>query len=119
MKYIPAGKGDLVNRQDYSKLIQFKREDFAQPGHLLQVVTIPPKTKQRIHYHAKQTEVFYILGGEAEMTFNGELIFAKTGDAFICEPYDKHNLWNKSDNPFKVLVFKIEYQGDEDTHWEE
>lgn len=119
MKYVTAGKGEKVVRQDYEKVIQFTVDDFLQPGHLLQEVTIPPKTKQRVHFHTQQTEVFYILEGEAEMTFNGEMVAAKKGDAFICEPHDKHNLWNKSNKPFKVLVFKIDYQGDDDTHWEE
>ena len=76
MKYVTAGKGEKVVRQDYEKVIQFTVDDFLQPGHLLQEVTIPPKTKQRVHFHTQQTEVFYILEGEAEMTFNGEMVAA-------------------------------------------
>ena len=55
MKYNSLSKVVPIVKPDYSKKILFNPEDFIQPGHLLQVVTIPPQTKQRVHYHHKQT----------------------------------------------------------------
>jgi quercetin dioxygenase-like cupin family protein len=102
------------------KKIIFSLNDFDEKGHLLQVVTIPPNTRQRIHSHDQQTEVFYILEGEATMTINGFDYLTKPGDAFICSPGDVHNVWNKIDNDFRLVVFKINLpEVGEDSHWHE
>jgi len=119
MKYVPASQGIEIVRKDYRKKIIFPLEDFREKGHLLQTVTIPPQTKQKLHSHNKQTEVFYILEGETIITINGTDFEAKPGDSFICSPGDIHNLWNKTDRDFKLLVFKINLpENNEDTHWE-
>ena len=44
---------------------------------------------------------------------------AKLGDAFICEPGDKHYFWNKTDKEFKLVVFKVDYPEIDDTVSEE
>lgn len=119
MKHNSLSKLKPIIKPDYSKKILFNPVDFVQPGYLLQVVTIPPKTKQRIHFHHKQTEVFYVLFGTAQLTINDAEYQTKPGDAFICSPGDKHNLWNQSDENYEILVFKINFQSnDEDTKWE-
>lgn len=120
MKYSPSSEGEEIIKKDYSKKIIFSLADFQEKGHLLQIVTIPPKTKQRLHSHNKQTEVFYILEGETTITINGVDYPAKPGDAFICSPGDVHNLWNTSDKEFKLLVFKINLpENDDDSNWQE
>jgi quercetin dioxygenase-like cupin family protein len=120
MKYKKVSEGKIDVKIDYSKRIIFSSSDFLEKGHLLQVVTIPPNTKQRMHYHIKQTEVFYILDGETVIYINDNNYLAKSGDAFICEPMDKHFLWNKSEKEFKLVVFKINKSEDsDDTIWED
>jgi quercetin dioxygenase-like cupin family protein len=119
MKYRPAGQGTRISEKDYRKRIIFSLDDFDEQGHLLQVVTIPPHTRQRMHFHDKQTEVFYILEGETIITINDVEYAAKPGDAFICSPGDVHHLWNKTDRDFKLIVFKINKPRDEDTNWNE
>jgi quercetin dioxygenase-like cupin family protein len=116
-KYAGAGSGETVQEPDYSKTIIFSGEDFRESGHLLQVVTIPPKTRQRLHLHEQQTEVFYILEGEALIRLAGEGFLARPGDAFICSPGDEHSLWNQSDQDFKLVVFKINLPEADDTAW--
>jgi quercetin dioxygenase-like cupin family protein len=117
MKHFQAGKGSVVKKEDYSKEIIFDQTDLPGKGHLLQVVTIPPQTKQRVHYHDSETEVFYILEGECLIYINDQEFLAKPGDAFVCSPGDKHNLWNKTDKNFKLAVFKINLPEQDDTHW--
>lgn len=118
MKYKTSTESKVLVKKDYSKRIIFSLEDFNAKGHLLQVVTIPALTKQRMHFHHKQTEVFYILDGETVININGKDYLAKAGDAFICEPGDKHFLWNKTDKEFKLVVFKINMSEDtDDTDW--
>ena len=115
MKYVPVGNGRKIIKSDYSKEILLELKDFKQPGHLLQVVTNPAKTKQRLHYHKKQTEVWYVLQGEAIWKINNVDYKVKLGDSFIIEPGDIHQADNMSDRDMKVLVFKINLPlGDED-----
>jgi quercetin dioxygenase-like cupin family protein len=117
MKYKPTGSGDIVNEGDYSKRIIFSGKDLPEEGHLLQVVTIPPRTKQRLHAHRQQTEVFYVLEGEALIHIGGDDFLARRGDAFICSPGDEHSLWNQSDEDFEIGVFKINKPRENDTDW--
>ncbi|TKJ29009.1 MAG: carbohydrate-binding protein [Chloroflexi bacterium B3_Chlor] len=117
MRYMPRGAGRRVQEKDYSREIIFSTEDFEEEGHLLQVVTIPPRTKQRLHLHREQTEVFYILEGEGLISISGSEFLAGPGDAFICSPGDTHSLWNQSDEDLKVVVFKISKPAENDTAW--
>jgi quercetin dioxygenase-like cupin family protein len=120
MKYRPSTEGQEIVQKDYRKKVIFSLDDFDEKGHLLQIVTIPPDTRQRMHSHEEQTEVFYILEGEATITINGVDYPARPGDAFICSPGDIHNLWNKTDKDFRLVVFKINLPEDEeDSHWQE
>ncbi len=117
MKYRAAGSGEIVQEQDYSKIIIFSGEDFEAPGHLLQVVTVPPRTRQRLHLHREQTEVFYVLEGRALIEIGGEQYTVQPGDALICSPGDQHSLWNQSDYDFRLVVFKIDRPEGEDVVW--
>lgn len=119
MKAISIKEVIEIVKQDYSKAILFAPEDFSTGSHQLQVVTIPPNTKQREHFHTTQSEVFYILEGSCEIYINEKVFVAKPGDAFITDPGDTHNLWNKSDRPFKLVVFKINFPKKDDTIWKE
>jgi quercetin dioxygenase-like cupin family protein len=120
MKYRPSTQGEEIVKRDYRKKIIFSLDDFDENGHLLQVVTIPPDTRQRMHSHDKQTEVFYILEGEAIITINDVDHIAKPGDAFICSPGDVHHLWNKTNKDFRLVVFKINLPKEgKDTRWQE
>lgn len=118
MKYRPSEEGEEILKQDYRKKIIFSLKDFDEKGHLLQVVIIPPHMRQRLHSHQVQTEVFYILEGESIITIDGIEHPAGPGDAFICSPGEIHNVWNQTDQDFKVLVFKINLPEDEeDSRW--
>jgi len=118
MKYRASTEGDEILKRDYRKKIIFSLDDFDEKGHLLQVVTIPPETRQRLHSHKVQTEVFYILEGEATITINDIDYLARPGDAFICSPGDIHNLWNRTKEDFRLVVFKINLPEDgEDRYW--
>jgi quercetin dioxygenase-like cupin family protein len=117
MKYRPAGSGEIIQEEDYSKTVIFSPEDFEEQGYLLQVVTVPARTRQRLHLHRQQTEVFYVLEGGATIEISGEAYLARPGDAFICSPGDKHSLWNQSDGDFKLVVFKIDKPEGNDSVW--
>jgi len=119
LKYIQSKSAKLQVRKDYAKSVLLSFEDFKEKGHMLQIVTIPPHTRQRLHFHKKQTEVYLILEGECIVNVDGKEILAKHGDGFICEPLEKHFLWNKTDKNFKLAVFKINLpkKAEDDSVW--
>jgi hypothetical protein len=46
MKYRAATEGEEIVKKDYRKKIIFSQDDFEEPDHLLQVVTILPNIRQ-------------------------------------------------------------------------
>ena len=116
-KYVSASQGKLITKEDYSKIVLLDPKDFDQPGHQMQVVIVPPKTRMRAHWHNKQTEVYYILEGGSWIVLNGKKYMTHPGDAFIIRPGVKHTVWNDTDKPFKQVVFKIDYPEGDDTVW--
>lgn len=107
MKYKARDTSEKIINKDYSKEIIFGLNDFKEKGHLLQIVTIPANTKQRLHSHKIQTEVYFILKGETVINITGKDYLSKPGDSFIVDPGEQHFLWNKTDKSFKLIVFKI------------
>lgn len=119
MKYLPKNKGQLVHKKDYSKRIIFTPEDLKSKGNLLQVALIKPGVEQRFHFHHQQTEVFFILEGRAYVVIGDKKILARPGDAFICEPREKHKVINSFNKEFKLIVFKINLPKTDDIVWVE
>lgn len=118
MKFRKASEGEEVQKKDYSKRVIFGLEDFDEKGHLMQIVTIPPSTRQRKHVHAIQTEVSYLLEGETSFFVNDQEFVMQVGDAIIHPKGETHFVWNKSDKSCKLLVFKINFpEGTDDTTW--
>ena len=120
MKYKKLASLEKDVRKDYVKRVIFHTDELPGEGHMVQEVTIPPETRQRAHYHRRQTEIFFILEGESDIHIDGRRISAGPGDAFVCSPGEEHFVHNRSRNPFRLLVMKIERPGDsEDSVWTE
>ena len=121
MKYKKAADSQEIIKKDYSKKIIFSLDDFAKyPGNMLQTVTIPPHTTQRKHFHMKQTEVAYIISGNATYFVNDTPHEMTVGDVIVDEPNESHYITNNSDENFVILVFKINMPSDsDDTTWQE
>jgi quercetin dioxygenase-like cupin family protein len=118
MRYQPAGGGEVVVATDYEKRVLFSSADFPDPGHLLQVVTISPGTTQRRHFHHDQTEVFFILAGDAEIVIDGRCYRVAPEDAFICSPGEVHHVCNNTAEDVRILVFKLRLPEEgTDTTW--
>lgn len=77
-----------------------------EKGTRVQMVTVAPGDAVAPHYHKLQTELYYILKGEATLTFSGKRSKARPGDAFVCEPGDVHGIINGSSGEFRFIVFK-------------
>lgn len=107
-------KGTFVDRGTYRKLPLF--EDELPRGSFAQIVEIKAGRKVGKHYHEKQYELFYIINGEAKLGIGEEVFDAKPGDIFLVKPKTVHWVINNREEPFKLFVVKLNYEGD-DTVW--
>jgi quercetin dioxygenase-like cupin family protein len=110
-------KDQWIDRGDYRKLILASPEDLGKKGNLVQVVEIKPGHTVKRHHHKEQTEFFYILEGEADLTLGDETHSAKPGDAFLCRPGTEHKVENRGTKPFRLLVAKSNWE-ERDSYWE-
>ncbi len=104
-------------RDSYRKKILADEEDIGSEGNLVQAVEIAPGNHVKPHFHEKTTEVFYILQPGGRMVIDGEEIAPAEGEVIVCEPGDVHEVFNDSDQVFRILVFKADMEED-DTIWE-
>lgn len=116
MKFKSDTEGNFLVLKDYSKKIIFSPKDFKDKNHLIQTVVVP-QVKQRPHFHYKQTEIWYVLEGEAHFFLNNIDHLVKTGDTLMGLPGEIHYVWNKNKKEFKLLVFKINVPEGDDTKW--
>ena len=66
--------------------------------------TMPPTTKEALHYHDKAQQFFYILSGIATFEING-LVYNVGQNRGICiKPGIKHRISNNSDTDLEFIV---------------
>ena len=103
-----------IDRGSYVKIPLF--EGKLPEGNYAQIVEIKPKAEVGKHYHKFQYELFYIISGTARLGIGEEEFEAKPGEIYLVTPGTVHWVVNESDKPFKLLVVKMNYRG-EDTVW--
>ncbi len=115
MKII-AGHEEWRAGPGYRKRRLLSAEELRQAGALLQVVVVPPGSHIPPHRHATSVEVYVVVQGNCELVVNGERHELRPGDVILMEPGDVHELTNRGEEPFELLVFKTNATA-EDTKW--
>ena len=74
---------------------------------------MPPGTAERLHYHERAQQLFYILSGEAIFELDGERVEVRSGESLHIPKGVKHRVRNegKEDLTF-LLVSEPRAQGD-------
>ena len=103
-EFILKGEGE---NYDYSQDHCFvKLSSKSTNGELCMVEdTLKPGFYLARHHHKIMTEIFYILEGEVEFTFDDETIIAKAGDTITVPP----NIWHAAgckDGGKMLTIFK-------------
>ncbi len=119
MKRIKATYGWTDEGRGYLKHLLADENTLKQSGCLAQLVSVAPEDTVAPHHHKAQTEFYYVLKGEATLTFNGKRYKARPGDAFVCEPGDVHGIVNNGSkgDEFLFMVFKTGFKKN-DIYWE-
>jgi mannose-6-phosphate isomerase-like protein (cupin superfamily) len=65
---------------------------------------MPPNTSEKLHFHEKAEQFFYILKGEATFYINDEKFSVKSGESIAVLPKSKHYISNESQEELEFLV---------------
>lgn len=66
---------------------------------------IPPGEGEKLHWHEKSTQFFFVLNGEAEFILDNQKHYLKAQDGILVNPNSVHCIQNNSENPLTFLVF--------------
>lgn len=65
---------------------------------------MPVGTAEKLHFHEKAEQVFYILKGVAILYINDEKFQVKSGESISIQPGLKHFISNESEDDIEFLV---------------
>ncbi len=85
-------------------------EELCNKGRMFSKVTLKSGCSIGFHVHEGDSEIFYILKGEAEYNDNGEIKTVSAGDVTICPPGTGHGIENRSDETVELIAV-IVYDG--------
>ena len=106
MKIIQIDADAWQEGRGYRKNRLLAAEELRQPGALVQIVITPPGSHIPPHYHRTSVEVYVVRRGVCELVVNGKPHQLRPGDVALMEPGDVHELTNRGEEAFEVLVFK-------------
>lgn len=79
-------------------------EELCNKGRMFSRITLKSGCSIGFHVHEKDSELFYILKGEAEYNDNGETVTVSEGDVTICPAGTGHGIENKSDETVEIIA---------------
>lgn len=66
---------------------------------------MPPDTAEKLHYHEKATQFFYILKGRAKFTIDGEVIELREQQAIQINPGQQHFIANYQNTDLEFVLY--------------
>ncbi len=108
--------GEWIERKNYRKKILFTEEDLESKGVRIQLVEVDANNTVKPHYHESQTEVYNVQRGRAILRIGENNHKVSKGDTLICKPGTVHGVKNRSDEVFRLLVIKTNYE-ENDSYW--
>lgn len=85
----------------------FTSEEMAGKTGMFATVTLEPGSIVGEHLHTEESEVYYILSGEAVMVEDGKRYPVSAGDAELCPAGHSHGMENNTDKPVVFLALEI------------
>lgn len=89
------------------------------PSHSLAVITHPPGTASREHWHTVADEVYFVWSGRGRVQVAGEERAVGPGDTVIIRPGQAHKVWNDSTEDLVLIVTCAPAYTVEDVVWDE
>jgi len=73
-------------------------------GRLFAKITVQQGDTVGFHVHEKEMEAFYIIGGKAEMSDNGEAVLLSVGDTILTKAGEGHSVKSVGDTPLEMIA---------------
>jgi mannose-6-phosphate isomerase-like protein (cupin superfamily) len=74
------------------------------------VIVVAPGERLGTHYHERVEETFYFIAGQGGlMIINGVEHPIRIGDAFRLDPAERHDIFNNTAVPLRVVFIKSTY----------
>ncbi len=79
------------------------REAGAPPGFSAGLQELPPLGKIREHAHPAQTEIFWVVSGQALARLDGQVRRIRAGCFMVAPPHARHGFINDGTEPYRFL----------------
>ncbi len=79
-------------------------EELYRKGRMFSRITLRSGCSIGFHIHENDSELFYILSGEAEYNDNGEIKTVSAGDVTICPEGTGHGIANNGDGTVELIA---------------
>jgi mannose-6-phosphate isomerase-like protein (cupin superfamily) len=66
---------------------------------------MPSGTSERLHYHQKSTQIFYILEGEATFKIEGNIFKIKSGEGVSIDAGKQHKINNEAEGVLEFILY--------------
>lgn len=104
---VPAGGGDAHWQPEpangWIEVLTAPGMAGAPPGCSAGLQALPPLGKIREHAHPAQTELFWVVEGEALARLDGQVRRLRRGDFLACPPHVRHGFINDGAGPYRFL----------------
>lgn len=108
------GKGWL-DRGSYRKKVLAGPEKLGE-NRIVQIVEVKPGQHVEPHKHGITEEVFVLQSSVGYLKVGGIEVEAVKDKVVLCEPGTVHEVFNPSEKPLRILVFKNNVE-ENDTEW--
>lgn len=79
-------------------------EELLNKGRMFSIITLEPGCGIGLHEHQNETELFYVMEGEADYQDNGVLQHVQAGDVTICPPGESHSITNNGSAVVRLVA---------------
>ncbi len=83
------------------------KEELNNNARLFGKITLDPGCSIGYHVHEKESELFYVLEGEAEYSDNGEMRTITAGELTVCPPGTGHSVANRKAKAVTLMALII------------
>lgn len=78
-----------------------------QPDAVVKQELMPANTSEKLHFHKKAQQFFFVLKGEAEFLIENKQIKVKPNEGLTIFPGDKHKIMNQGASDLEFILFSF------------
>lgn len=76
-------------------------------GRIFSLMTLSPGHSIGSHVHIGESEIYFIIEGQAQVTDNGVIKQMEVGDSMVTGPNEEHSILNVGENDLKFIALIV------------